>query len=81
MRCNSCRYWEEEIDRMEWTQETFEEVVASRAGKCLCPSFIYRSSLFSVPVDGVIYWDSDTYAAGLLTGPEFGCIHWTQREE
>ena len=80
MRCERCAHWTEELDRTRIAPDTFDTVDAGRAGKCSCPSFIYTGGMdLDVPTDGVIYWDADSYAAGFLTGPEFGCIHWSQR--
>lgn len=64
--CQTCRYWARLTDASEI------EGHGEWAGNCSSPKFVYDEK---VPVDGLEYWDYESYSAEFRTGENFGCIH------
>ena len=69
-RCKTCKFWQTQF------KLPFES-------SCACPQIVYRGdatgSEREPPVDGLVYYDAEAYHAYIMTGPEFGCIHWERR--
>lgn len=63
--CSGCLHWKR--------YKTPEE-----GGQCTSPKLAYDGS--NPPPDGLHYWDFEDYSAGMATGPDFGCIHWSKRQ-
>lgn len=45
-------------------------------GECNCEAFEYTGMDGETPIDGLGYWDSNSYDGYFETGQDFGCIHW-----
>ena len=70
MKCMNCRYW----DRGGYKNYL--------VGTCKNDKFVYTGDgEYETQVDGLGYWDSESYAAGFETGQDFGCIHFEKTEE
>lgn len=65
-RCKTCKHW----TRMDDGDQP-------HAGHCDSPKFVYQAPL---PVDGLEYWDYESYSAGFQTGEDFGCVHHTPHD-
>jgi len=46
---------------------------------CDCDKFVYEG-YDEPPIDGLVYWDYESYSAGFETGEQFGCIHFKRGE-
>ena len=73
LNCKNCKHF-----------KTYEEVDLNGFGHCKCNKFQYMNAYKtpddSYPKDGLIYVDGDGFAADPLVGPEFGCIHFHERD-
>lgn len=67
--CDCCKYWDDCKDP-EWIK------YKGNHGICSCEKFVES---VEVPKDGLAYCDYEGWSASFLTGPKFGCIHWTER--
>ena len=78
--CRNCEFWNtsEKIDMPGLRG-------ALGFGLCKCLKFVYagdgNDNGLEIPDDGLAYWDYENYKAGLMTGGEFGCIHWQPKQE
>jgi len=62
--CKNCSHWRGEP--------------ATISGRCVCPKFRYEFTKGADPeADGVVVEFDEEW--GMLTGPEFGCIHYEER--
>lgn len=69
MNCRDCRYWSEN------EQSEYDiKLERSTCGDCDHEKFTYQDD--GRFIDGLDYWDYESYSAGFTTGPEFGCIHF-----
>jgi hypothetical protein len=50
-------------------------------GECSNPNFIYTGDGEELVINGLGYWDYESYNAGFDVGAEFGCIHFKEKEE
>ena len=67
MRCESCKFWLAKVK--DW---------GIQAQNCTCSKLYYK--LGGAPAaDELVYWDGEGYCAFLVTGPEFGCVHFERR--
>jgi hypothetical protein len=70
--CKECIFWNP--DEADYERRAG---APRRAGyncpRCLCPKFDYGYSDNPVEHDGVIIEDDEGW--GIVTGPDFGCIH------
>jgi len=65
-RCEKCKHWT-------------RQDMAYEAGDCGSGKFIYIINETPRPRDGLFYLDADGYNAWVITGPDFGCIHFEER--
>jgi hypothetical protein len=68
--CGTCKYFTPYTDAFDL------EYHGAHAGRCSCDKFVENAK---VPVDGLGYWDYESYSAGFEVGAGFGCIHWMAR--
>ena len=66
--CRSCRHWGNSRNGLSDNDQ--------RLRSCDCPKleYGYHRELDVVPNDGAAIEDDEGW--GMLTGPDFGCIHW-----
>ncbi len=62
MLCGNCKFWQRYSDRLGF-------------GGCSSNKFVYSGNRERADLDGMEYWDSESYSAGFMTGQNFGCIH------
>ena len=69
-RCSTCAHW--------GNNRNYAEDKQKRLKSCDCPKFRYgyHHDDNEVPNDGASIEDDEGW--GMLTGPAFGCIHWTR---
>lgn len=69
-RCATCDHWGNDRNYSNDTEK--------RLKSCNCPKFFYgyNHDDNEVPDDGASIEDDEGW--GMLTGPAFGCIHWTR---
>lgn len=72
--CSSCTYWERNDDGY------YKSKSIPFWGSCNNEKFIYGYDA-ECPKDGLVYSDSEGYAAGFSTGEKFGCIHFKYKKE
>jgi hypothetical protein len=49
-------------------------------GSCSNPKFVYvQGGIEEAVLDGLNYWDYESYYASFETGEKFGCIHFEKR--
>ena len=69
--CKSCNWWKERSLKFLY------------GGSCSAPQFIYKPDIEGgVDMLGsmlLLYWDKDGYSASFSTGPDFGCIHYKEK--
>lgn len=67
-RCATCDNW--------GNNRNYAEDDGARIKSCNCPKFVYgyHYDKGDVPNDGAAIEDDEGW--GMLTGSEFGCIHW-----
>lgn len=71
--CGSCKHWKR-------VSEPFDiEYHGAHTGTCKSKSFVYQQR-GEVPVNGLAYYDYESYSAGFYTGEAFGCIHWKKKD-
>jgi len=84
--CRNCNWWTREEYDFKFTYfwptdpDTYERRMEFPFTVCYCKS--PRLSFFEHPVepDGATLLDGSEYWAGLVTGPEFGCVHWQEKQ-
>ncbi len=69
-RCRTCKNW------ARHTQKFDIEHHGKHVGICSSKAFVYTGQSNIINVDGLGYWDVESYHAGFETGEDFGCIHW-----
>ena len=69
--CKNCEYF-------KYTNLDFHP---KYQGDCSNPNFIYTGDGEEVTINGLGYWDYESYDAGFNVGEEFGCIHFKEKEE
>lgn len=69
MKCKDCKFWTEN------KEDGF--------GTCSSGKFEYNNCyrLIDADTDKLIYKDGDGYNAEPSTGPDFGCIHFQNKEQ
>jgi len=76
--CGNCSYWV----RTEGNRNIKSLPIS---GKCNnTEKFVYEGAIKDdrpFPDDILLYWDYEQYSAGFLTGENFGCIHWEEKNE
>jgi hypothetical protein len=70
--CKFCRFW------TEYKADYYP--YHPGIGGCNHGNFVYTGQGDETPVNGLGYWDQDSYRAGFETGSDFGCIHFEQRD-
>lgn len=71
--CQTCRHWHREPRSWLWDRVTGEEVLDdSLPGKCLLAGS--RNGYADHPKSKAMAQDAESYAAGLRTAPDFGCV-------
>jgi hypothetical protein len=88
--CSACKWWERRkdlggydqftelcnlhIEQWEGARKFLKEHGFPFYGNCKCSKFNYDD----IPntSDGLSYMDCEGYAAGFVTGQDFGCIHF-----
>jgi hypothetical protein len=70
-RCATCVHW--------GNSRAFTDDELNRLKSCDCPKFTYGywDKEGEVPDDGGRIEDDEGW--GMVTGPEFGCIHWKEK--
>lgn len=66
--CSTCRWWGHGKENIVWKDETV-------ARACGCPKLIDINELGYVAVTGSGF-GLDYPVCDLITGPNFGCVHW-----
>jgi hypothetical protein len=69
--CKFCIWWTEYTQK--WDQK--------ECGECKESHFIYTGNGEEIPLNGLGYWDGESYAAGFNTGSYFGCIHFVENKK
>jgi hypothetical protein len=69
--CKNCEYFKYSDDK----------IYQKHQGECSNPNFIYTGDGGEVAINGLGYWDCESYYAGFDVGEEFGCIHFKEKEE
>lgn len=76
-RCKNCKYFKRNI--REWENKKY--------GKCENDKFIYDVCLTKKEEkiiekgDAFLYADYESYSASFEVGKDFGCIHFSNKEE
>ena len=73
--CKNCASW------LRCIPMKYEIRDITHQGVCKHTAFVYSSDDCIAPIDGLVYWDADSYAAGFNTGENFGCIHFRRLGE
>ncbi len=70
-RCFTCKHWGK--------NRSYGEDEYRRLKTCDCPKFEYgyHSDHDDIPNDGAAIEDDEGW--GMVTGPDFGCIHWLSK--
>ncbi len=76
-KCGDCKYWKrrEKDDYSAWETPTDESM---RYGDCSSPKFVYEFN-YTQDADELLYRDYEDYMAKVVTGQNFGCIHFDAR--
>ena len=71
-RCGTCLHW--------GNSRNYADDKDERLKSCDCPKFEYgyHSEMEDISNDGAAIEDDEGW--GMLTGSEFGCIHWVSKE-
>lgn len=80
--CKNCKHWERHSDYNYEIHGNFNSkriYFDTPFGSCLSTKFVYTLE-GDCPEDGLEYWDYEEYQASFKTGENFGCIHFTPRE-
>lgn len=81
MRCGDCLHWRSGVDlegnliKDEDFQQDFH------LGACTSEKMVYVGQSNHMPYDGLGYYDFEGCAAGIITGENFGCIHFKPKQE
>ncbi len=70
--CKTCKHWARTTEALDISYH------GGHAGKCGSDKFVWSAK---PPTNGLAYWDYDDYAAGFMTGENFGCIHWAKKSK
>lgn len=76
--CKSCKWWNRE-GTQEYVGWRSNDIIPDYPfHECNNRNFVYGPQVdpSQVPSDALIYWDGEWYGAGVVTGPDFGCIHY-----
>ena len=73
MYCEDCKYWTKKQDPFK--DRPNGEIIYTD-GFCDNEKFVESED---TPIDGLQYWDYESYSAGFATGARFGCIHFARR--
>lgn len=71
--CETCIFWK------RYTEESDIRYHGEHKGGCSCGHFVYTGDGTQCPIDGVGFWDYESYDASFETGRDFGCIHWVDK--
>jgi hypothetical protein len=77
--CKECKYWK---PFRAFANQALD--VKTRAyGECTkgMALDISDKEMEDIPVDGIGYSDNEYYSANIYFGQDFGCIHFTKKEE
>lgn len=69
--CQNCKYWGKIGTGYVTNNKNYRG--------CNCPKFAYKN-FEEGEKDNLVYSDYEGFSAGLGTGAEFGCIHFTQKK-
>ncbi len=80
-RCKDCRFWVP-CD-YEWINHRFEHQKIP-FGRCACSRKLHYDKYYdneSPPDSDVLFYhDAERFQAELYVGPDFGCVHFVQKE-
>ena len=65
--CKDCKFWSRNTT-------SYHPI---HCGQCSNEKIIYDP--VAPPKDGLSYYDYEGYMASILTGEDFGCIHWESK--
>lgn len=68
--CKNCKYF-------EYINNDFDP---EWLGNCNNSNFIYTGNGNEFSINGLGYWDIESYNACFAVGEKFGCIHFEQKE-
>lgn len=71
--CKNCKYWENS------DIGSYYGCKKGEYGECSSNKFCYQESNKDEK-DNLVYWDYEGYSAGVMTGSDFGCVHFEPRE-
>lgn len=92
MKCGDCKFWHVEkpmvevgsymvennahIKEWKFARDYIKKHGSSHQGFCTSSKMDYDSV---AKIDGLAYIDSENWSAALLTGKDFGCIHFESK--
>jgi len=77
--CSTCIYWHRGLDDADKPIEDDYLNKIDYMGSCRCPKMVYVGQYLNFLKDGLCYYDYEGAAAGVLTGEDFGCIHYKEK--
>jgi hypothetical protein len=83
-RCKNCKHWEKVVADPDPEFQTEPELLATRRGYGLClkiadgTQLLHKEEKADSVLDATTAYtlDGSGYHSQILTGPEFGCVHW-----
>ena len=75
IKCKNCKFWKLDIIKIRGKEHQ------NIYGTCIHRKFVYdEDGIFylikkNIPLDCLMYYDSEGFSAGFLVGRNFGCIH------
>ena len=75
MKCSECNFWER---RHGWLEGTV--YIGMCAHQTVCQPTYGKRGNRKMTSDGVLTMDEGGCTGELCTGPDFGCIHFSRRE-
>ena len=72
-RCKNCRLWESGHGHLS---DYPGRPRGGPMGVCESGKMIYAGEGQKAGKDGIEFSDAESYEAAVVTGPDFGCVHW-----